>query len=155
MTTLRHRSRCPQMLLPARHRAPRLTNQVSDHVAMGNCVVIDHKRPPTTVSLNSDTLVLCESVSEMMATSHENLILSNDKDFEPEGTFVGIPFGTLTSDEDTVALVPKFLKFFTYLISNPSLTVVMTSFGLLGRPAPKWCQCVRSSSPYYEQLPVC
>ena len=92
------------VLLPARHRAPQLTRQESDHVASGldNLVNIDHKRPPAVVSLNSRTLVTCENAHEMMTASHEYIELSNDKDYEPKGTFLGMPLGTLTTRDITV-----------------------------------------------------
>ena len=92
------------VLSPGRHRAPQLTRQESDHVAsgLGYRVNIDHKRPPAVTSLNARTLVTCESIHEMMTASHEYIELSNDKDYEPKGTFLGMPLGTLTSRDITV-----------------------------------------------------
>ena len=90
------------ILSPARHRAPRLTRQESDHMALGNVVRLDHKRPPAIVGLNSRTLVMCESPHDMMSASHEYIELSNDKDYEPKGTFLGMPLGTLTTRDIAV-----------------------------------------------------
>ena len=90
------------ILLPARHRAPRLARQESDLVALNNVVKLDHKRPPAVVPLNARTLVTCGSARDMMNASHEYIELSDDKDYEPKGTFLGMPLGTLTARDIAV-----------------------------------------------------
>ena len=91
-----------KILLPARHRAPRLTMQESDLVALNNVVKLDHKRPPAIVGLNDRTLVTCGSAYDIMSASHEYIELSDDKDYEPKGTFLGMPIGTLTTRDIAV-----------------------------------------------------
>ena len=97
--------------MPARHRAPRLTRQESDLVALNNVVKLDHKRPPAVVPLNARTLVMCESAHDIMSASHEYIELSDDKDYEPKGTFLGMPLGTLTARDIAVDHSSRSLTF--------------------------------------------
>ena len=82
-------------------------------MALNNVVKLDHKRPPAIVPLNARTLVMCGSAHDIMNASHEYIELSDDKDYEPKGTFLGMPLGTLTVRDIAVDHSPRHLTFVT------------------------------------------